>query len=153
MKYLIFILLTALFLPVQSQEATDPSMLIKINEILPSSDFEQIRSFILKNGDRKTYCPNYTDNPHYQVKDGDIEVFFNPSVGRKSTPGESDYTIMYIVSDVNQTPFNYYLYLTDGGDVYLYDYNKYLSQETVRQRILEQLDGILTSLKEEIFGQ
>lgn len=134
----------------QAQESIDSSMLIKINDILNFYDFEQIRSFIIKNGDKKTYCPNYKDNPHYEMKDESLEIYMNPAVSGDYKPKDLDYTIMYIVSNINQTPFNYYLYLTDQRDVYLYDYNKYLSDKSIRKQIVEQLNSILTCMKKEM---
>ncbi len=150
MRFFLFSLLFIVYLPLKSQEATDSSMLIKINDTLNFYDFEQMRSFIFKNGDRQTYCPNYTDNPHYVMKDMNLEIYLNPSVGDESKHKEFDYSIMYIVSRGDETPFNYYLYLTDRRDVYLYDYNKYLSEESVRKKVLEKLDSILLAMKKEM---
>lgn len=150
MRFFLFTILFVLLLPVKAQEATDASMLIKINDALNFYDFEQMRSFIFKNGDRQTYCPSYTDNPHFEIKDMDLEIYLNPSAGNESNPKELDYSIMYIISRGGEIPFNYYLYLTDRRDVYLYDYNQYLSDEFVRKRVLEELNSILVSMKKEM---
>lgn len=150
MRFLLFSVLFILFLPAKSQETTDSSMLIKIDDSLNFYDFEQMRSFILHNGDRKTYCPNYTDNPHYEMKEKNLEIYMNPFVAGDYKPKELDYTIMYIISKHNKIPFNYYLYLTDKRDVYLYDYNKYLSDESVRKKVLAELDSILLDMKKEM---
>lgn len=148
--FFLFSILFAVFLPAKSQEATDSSMLIKIDDSLNFYDFEQMRSFILRNGDRKTYCPNYTDNPHYEMKSKNLDIYMNPSAGGDYTPKDLDYTIMYIVSRGDEIPFNYYLYLTDRRDVYLYDYNKYLADESVRKKVLTELDSILLAMKKEM---
>lgn len=150
MRFFLFSILFFLLLPVKAQEATDSSMLIKINNSLNFYDFEQMRSFIFNNGDRQTYCPSYTDNPHYEMKDMNLEIYMNPSAGKESEPKQLDYTIMYIVSRGTGTPFNYYLYLTDRRDVYLYDYNQYLSDESVRKKVLEELNSILMAMKKEM---
>ncbi|PXV69076.1 hypothetical protein CLV62_101345 [Dysgonomonas alginatilytica] len=150
MKYILVLMLGVFCSFLKAQEVTDSSMLIKINDMLNFYDFEEMRSFILKNGDRKTYCPNYTDNPHYEMNSDNLEIYMNPSSGTESKPKDLDYTIMYIVSNAGDTPFNYYLYLTNKRDVYLYDYNKYLSEESVRKSILAQLNSILISMKKEM---
>lgn len=149
MRFLLLGFLFIFFLPAKSQEATDSSMLIKIDDSLNFYDFEQMRSFILQNGDRKTYCPNYTDNPHYEMANKNLEIYMNPSAGG-GKPKDLDYTIMYIVSRGDEIPFNYYLYLTDRRDVFLYDYNKYLSDESVRKTVLSELDTILLAMKKEM---
>lgn len=150
MRFVLFSILFIVFLSVKAQVATDASMLIDLNERLNFYDFEQMRSFIIKNGDKKTYCPNYTDNPHYEMRDANLEIYMNPAVGRESNPNNLDYTIMYIVSSDDKLPFNYYLYLTDRRDVLLYDYNKYLSDKAVRKEVLTALDSILLAMKKEM---
>lgn len=150
MRYYIFTVLIVLSFSLKAQDTTDSSMLIKINDMLNFYDFEEMRSFILKNGDRKTYCPNYTDNPHYEMSSDNLEIYMNPSSGTEVQPKDLDYTIMYIVSNANEIPFNYYLYLTNKRDVYLYDYNKYLSEDSVRKHILGELTSILMKMKNEM---
>lgn len=150
MRFILFGLFLILQLPLKSQQSTDSSMLIKINESLNFYDFEQMRSFIFKNGDRQTYCPSYVDNPHYEMKDMNLEIYMNPSAGKESEPKQLDYTIMYIVSRGTEIPFNYYLYLTDRRDVYLYDYNQYLADKSVRKKVLEELNSILMAMKKEM---
>lgn len=147
MRLFLFCIFFVSLFPVKAQESTDSEKLIEINNLLHFYDFEQIRSFILKNGDRKTYCPNYTDNPHYEIEDKKLEIYMNPSVSGDYKPRDLDYTIMYIVSKDEKLPFNYYLYLTDRRDVYLYDYNQYLSDEVVRKKVLSELSSILSGIK------
>ncbi len=150
MRFFLFSILFAMFLPVKSQDTTDSLTLIRINDALNFYDFEQMRSFIFKNGDRQTYCPNYTDNPHYEMRNMNLEIYMNPSTKNTTNLKALDYSIMYIVSKDNEIPFNYYLYLTDRRDVYLYDYNRYLSEEEVRKKVLEKLNTILAAMKKEM---
>lgn len=150
MRYILFLVLMLLGFPLQSQEAADPSTLIEINDMLHFYDFEQMRSFIIENGDRKTYCPNYKNNPHYVMADDNLEIYMNPVVKGGAMPKVLDYTVMYIVSNASGAPFNYYLFLSDQRDVYLYDYNKYLSEEPIRRQVLKQLDAILKRMKKEM---
>ncbi len=150
MRFLLLGLLFIFFLPAKSQEATDPTMLIKINDALNSHDFEQIRSYIFEKGDRKTYCPHYIDNPHYQMEEDNIEIFMNPAVVDTKQTNEIDYPVMYIVARGNRTPFNYYLYLADSRDIYLYDYNKLLTNKSVREEILVEMNSILKDIKKEM---
>lgn len=150
MRFLFVCFLFVLFPPAKSQEATHPSMLIDINEALNFYDFEQMRSFILKNGDRQTYCPNYTDNPHYVMKSENLEIYMNPTTVGELKPKDLDYKVMYIISRDNKLPFNYYVYLTDRRDVFLYDYNRSLSDESVRRQVLIALNSILQAMKKEM---
>lgn len=151
MKFLYFSLLFLLCVSAKSQDATDSSMLININRSLNFYDFEQMRSFIFKNGDRKTYCPNYVDNPHYEMPKSNLDIYMNPSaVNTEYNPQELDYNIMFIVSSDEEVPFSYYLYLTDKRDVYLYDFNKYLSDKSVRDKVLSKLNSILAEMKKEM---
>lgn len=151
MKFLYFSLLFLLCLPAKSQMATDPSMLININKSLNFYDFEQMRSFIFKNGDKKTYCPNYVDNPHYEMPESNLDIYMNPSsVNTEYNPKELEYNILFIVSSDAEVPFSYYLYLTDKRDVYLYDFNKHLLDMSVRDKVLLKLNTILTEMKKEM---
>jgi len=49
---------------------------IDLSEELPVEKFQDIVQFILKNGDRQTYCNMYNNNPHYKLEEFDI--FLNP---------------------------------------------------------------------------
>lgn len=146
-RYLLLILFFVLNIQMKAQEATDSSMLIKVNDIISYADFEDIRSYVWASGNRRTYCPNYTNNPYLELSDINTEIYFNPSA-KSGELTKADYNIMYIVSRLKDLPFNYYLYLTDMGAVYLYDYNKYLKDANTKGYVLEQLKQIIEVTKE-----
>jgi len=50
-----------------------------IDEYFTVKNFNLVKNFILKNGDRHTYCNMYNNNPHYMF--GFIDVFLNPEYG------------------------------------------------------------------------
>lgn len=50
---------------------------LKITEYLSIEEFESIKNMILYNGDRKTYCNRYNNNPHLKI--GDFDAFLTPS--------------------------------------------------------------------------
>jgi hypothetical protein len=47
-----------------------------------TAEFRAIRDFILRQGDRRTYCNMYNRNPHYSF-DG-FEAYLNPDVGQRN---------------------------------------------------------------------
>jgi len=47
-----------------------------LTEEVTVQSFKDIVSFILKNGDRQTYCNMYNNNPHYRLEGFDI--YLNP---------------------------------------------------------------------------
>jgi hypothetical protein len=49
---------------------------IDLSETLTVKKYEAIVEFMLKNGDRQTYCNMYNNNPHYKL-DG-FDIFLNP---------------------------------------------------------------------------
>ena len=67
-------LLLGCVIPVIPQENT--GLARDISEILSKDDFEKIVQFVLDNGDRKTYCNMYNNNPHYKIDKFDI--YLNP---------------------------------------------------------------------------
>lgn len=127
-------------------ERKDSNGLTKVNDILPYFEFESMRSFVWENGDRKTYCPNYKDNPHYLLEDEDIEIYFNPTDSDENF-SEYDYNIMYIVSKQNEQPVNYYLYMTKDANVYLYDYKHNIIDEDSKTTALNHLKDIISTLR------
>lgn len=44
--------------------------------ILKPFTFATIRQFILREGDRKTYCNRYNDNPHLGIDE--LDIYLNP---------------------------------------------------------------------------
>jgi hypothetical protein len=49
---------------------------IDLSEMLTVKKFQDIVDFILKNGDRQTYCNMFNNNPHYKLEGFDI--FLDP---------------------------------------------------------------------------
>ncbi len=50
--------------------------------ILTATNFAVIRQFVLRDGDRQTYCNMYNDNPHWGG--AGFEVFLNPEDGQRN---------------------------------------------------------------------
>lgn len=123
-------------------QQSDNKTLIDFNRQLNFYDFEQIRSYVIKHGDRKTYCPNYKDNPHYKVKDLAVEVYFNPTNNDGRQPTENDYNVMYIIEEEGDSVIHYYLYLTPQRDVLVYDYDKQFTDIDTRTFRLTELKNI-----------
>jgi hypothetical protein len=46
------------------------------DDLLTPDHFETIRSFVLREGNRETYCARYNDNPHYRFQG--FDVYLNP---------------------------------------------------------------------------
>jgi hypothetical protein len=60
--------------------------------VLSVENFQRIKEFILKNGDRRTYCNMYNHNPHYEF--GTFHVYLNPEGGQSNIncdPDRSDF--------------------------------------------------------------
>ena len=64
------------------------------NSVLTVENFLKIKSLVLNQGDRMTYCQMYNNNPHYRFQAGD--VFLNPDTGQAN-----------INCDTNKSDFNY----------------------------------------------
>ena len=74
---------------------------------LTIANFRAIRSFVLKRGDRQTYCNMYNRNPHYAFSD--FDVFFNPDVGQRNIncdPELSGFDEL-VIRDWNTEPIYY----------------------------------------------
>ncbi len=57
-------------------------LLCGCSNIMKSDNFNYITAFILKYGNRATYCNKYNHNPHYQFND--FHVFLNPDIGQRN---------------------------------------------------------------------
>ncbi|MCL2067622.1 MAG: hypothetical protein FWG99_09175 [Treponema sp.] len=94
-----------------------------ISELLSKNDFEEIVQFILDNGDRRTYCNMYNNNPHYRIEDfsiylNPISQFINFTRDNLSTlAGEYD---EMVIMDQNSTYLYYYIKLS-GERIWVYD--------------------------------
>lgn len=140
-------------LPVQCGQPDNYNMLIDFNAQFNFYYFEQLRSYIINNGDRKTYCPNYKDNPHYVFDDLSLEIYLNPTNRDGRIPSDNDYNVMYLLEDTDPYPIHYYLYLTSNRDVVLYDYDGQLVDSYKRQKSVEHLATLIQKilLKTNIF--
>ena len=79
----------------------------EITQSLSVQDFESIKSFILENGDRQTYCNMLLDNPHYSYEG--FEAYLNPEIGQKNIrcdPEISDFN-MRVSRDQHSDPQYY----------------------------------------------
>ena len=64
---------------------------------LTAANFQRIKSFILRHGDRQTYCNMYNRNPHYDF--GAFQVYLDPDVGQQNIncdPELSDFSTLVV---------------------------------------------------------
>lgn len=88
----------------------------KITQSLSTPQFENIKSFILEHGDRRTYCNKYNDNPHYAF-DG-FDVYLNPEIGQANIncdPEISDFNEL-VIHDPDSEPQYYTIMIIRKGD-------------------------------------
>lgn len=149
LNHIIFIVVLLSITPIHlyPQDINQNDELVEISDIIPESVFRAIRRNVWEKGDRKTYCPNYADNPHYLSENDTIEVYLNPALPDQKQY-ETDYNVIYIVSKLNNKPFNYYLYMTRNGIVYLYDYKNTITDESTKEQVINSLKNILSTLKD-----
>jgi len=122
---------------------------IIINDILNFYQFEELREYIYNNGSKQEYCTNSGEVPHLKVKGTDIDLYLI-HYSKKTELNIEDYSVIYLVSDFNGTPFNYYLYMTDAGAVYLYDYRKLLRNESIKKEALSELRDNISKVKKAV---
>lgn len=146
LRYIIFIFLFIQSIVGWGQQSQSYNGLIDFNRQLNFYYFEQLRAYIISNGDRKTYCPNYTDNPHYKAEDLSVEIYLNPTNKDGREPFANDYNVMYIVEEQAGKLMHYYLYLTPQRDVFLYDYDQQFIDADKRAMALKQLDNIIKKM-------
>ncbi|MGD1842842.1 MAG: hypothetical protein ACFB0B_18375 [Thermonemataceae bacterium] len=65
-----------------------------ISNLVSLEAFEQIKTFVLRNGDRQTYRNYDNNNPHYQFED--FEVFLASDIGQSNINNDPK------ISDFNQ---------------------------------------------------
>ncbi len=64
---------------------------------LTAANFQLLKLFILRHGDRQTYCNKYNQNPHYDF--GGFHVFLEPDVGQQNIncdPDLSDFDTLVV---------------------------------------------------------
>lgn len=73
-----------------------------ITEFFSLQEFEDLLSFVLENGNNKTYCSLYNNNPHYAF--AGFDVYLNPVSGNNSDLGDfklSDFNEL-LIHDLNE---------------------------------------------------
>jgi len=88
-----------------------------ITKNLSVQKFDTIKTFILENGDRQTYCNMYNDNPHYSFEG--FEAYLNPEIGQGNIncdPEISDFN-MIVIRDQNADPQYYHILIVRQGDL------------------------------------
>jgi hypothetical protein len=64
---------------------------------MTTTQFDIIKQYILRKGDRQTYCNMYNNNPHLALDE--FEVYLNPSIGQANIncdPNLSDFNDLVI---------------------------------------------------------
>lgn len=130
-----------------AQSITNNNQLIPFDRYLNQFAFEDIRDYVIANGDRKTYCPNYKDNPHYKIENSEVEIYLNPTNQEGKQPADRDYNVLYII---DEGKFHYYIYLAPDNRVYLYDYDNQLNNEYVRDNKVQQVKRILDYMLQQV---
>jgi hypothetical protein len=72
--------------------AGDEGRLPGMPAALTPANFELIKRFVLRKGDRQTYCSMYNQNPHFRFEG--FDVYLNPDVGQQNIncdPALSDF--------------------------------------------------------------
>lgn len=136
---------------------------LDITQRLSLNEFEDIKNFIIKYGDRESYCAMYSNNPHYSFNG--FEVYLNPEIGQGNIncdPEISDFNVI-VIKDLDEYPQYYYIQiirLSDLDNKYIFTYegmleNKVylLNLDSVNLAVLEDnAYNYLEMIKNEIFG-
>lgn len=94
-----------------------------INEIFNKNDFAEIIHFVLKKGNRQTYCNKYNNNPHYYLKEKDMHIYLNPVnqhinyYEENLSSSASDYNQIVLLD--HNSPFWYYDLMRVDDDVFI----------------------------------
>jgi hypothetical protein len=76
--------------------------------LLDKDNFDHIKEFVLRRGDRQTYCNMYNRNPHYRF--GTFDVYLNPDIGQRNIdadPAVSGFDEM-VIHDPSRTGRAYF---------------------------------------------
>lgn len=146
LKSILFAFFTVLSLSGKAQQSEGYNMLIDFNRQFNFYYFEQLRAYIINNGDRKTYCPNYKDNPHLTVSHLFLDIYLNPTNNNGVDPTENDYNVMYMVEEQGTRLVHYYLYLSPRRDVYIYDFDKQFLDVTKRENAIKHLEKMIEKI-------
>lgn len=88
-----------------------------ITQMITAQEFEAIKSFILNNGDRRTYCNKYNNNPHYSFEG--FDVYLNPETEQANINCDSDISDFndMVIHDRDSDPQYYHLLIVRPGDL------------------------------------
>lgn len=75
-------------------EIDDSAEYLQITKKIPTYEFERIKNFIIKYGDKQTYRNLDNDNPHYDFME--FHVYLNSEIGSKNNFNDP------IISDFNE---------------------------------------------------
>ncbi len=132
-----------------AQQNKQPHEAIPISDILPFYNYERIREYAFAEGDKKDYCIGYPQLPHLKINSLDTDLYFvNYPVVKN--PGIENYSIMYLVTDFNGNPVNFYIYMTDSTKIYLYDYRDLFREPQSREKALTELRQKITAILNKI---
>lgn len=146
-KFSFLFLILGSILPFFTNRVFGQSEMILIREVIDYNQFEQIRDFIIENGDKKEYCINTGMVPHFSLDNSD---FFLVSFSGEEMPEKEDYTVLYYVADFDNRRLNFYLTISDTKNIYLYDYKNMFWEATIRQRALRVIKTGITQILSEI---
>ena len=111
---------------------------LDVTYMMNYGDFENIKTFILSNGDRKTLGNMYNDNPHYSFED--FETYLNPEIGQLNIncdPELSDFNII-VIRDQSSDPQYFHLLIVRNGD---------LENEQIAGNVSGMIEGKIYLLK------
>ena len=118
-----------------------------ISKIFGKQDFEQTVQYILINGDRKTYCNMYSNNPHYRYKN--IDIYLNPISEWLNMIDEFSYTVSdykEIVFRVEEFTCSSYKITLIDDKVYTYNAYEYKDSKEYNKQITEKYIPILKTI-------
>ncbi|MDR3273265.1 MAG: hypothetical protein LBT29_07280 [Flavobacteriaceae bacterium] len=105
-----------------------------IDNILNKEEFQNILEYIIKNGDRRTYCQAYNYNPHYSL-DG-FEIYLNPvHQGLDLSYNIHDYNEIVIYDN---SDYRKYFDIILSDSVYIYNAYRYEPQKDFEEIIIEK---------------
>ena len=111
---------------------------LDITYMMNYNDFENIKTYILLNGDRETFCNMYNDNPHYSFEGS--EAYLNPEIGQLNIncdPELSDFNEI-VIRDQNSDPQYFHLLIVRNGD---------LENEQIARKESNMIEGKVYLLK------
>jgi len=97
---------------------SDADEFIEITEILPVKEFEKIKNFILKNGDRRTFRNYDNNNPHFHF--GDFRAYLNSEIGQKNINNDPEISDFNEITIHNSSKFElqyYTIKIVRKGDI------------------------------------